>query len=419
MIRTIDRYLTKQILLASVVVVAVLSGPVIFLSLVSHLPEEALFTSLTWPALLSIGPMILYHVLPALVAVAIVWCYGRFAAEGILLTIFSTGRSTFSVRLPALVVAMVAVVLGYALTCFVIPKTAGRLHDVLYSLRRGVNPALLQAGKFNQFNHGREVIFFEKYINRNELAEVFIREILPDDEQRVFRARYAVFDTDEAGAAIVLLDGTLQTASGDRSQMRVVNFDRMSVPLNGYGGRGFRRDYTIVDELPLFRFLEERPNAFADPVEARRWVHEAINRFFIPILAIVHTWLGLELLPVWRNLDNRRRDRAPLVCVIVALVHFLIIVSIELTVRDTHLAWVVAGLVCAELTVALALMFVRKGTFGHQREANARTLFGAPQNALSFELPGVPARDATVSAQDGEKRLISWGTLDGMQESTA
>ena len=419
MIRTIDRYLTKQILFASVVVVAVLSGPVIFLSLVSHLPEEALFTSLTWPALLSIGPMILYHVLPAFVAVAVVWCYGRFAAEGILLTIFSTGRSVFSVRLPALAVAMAAVVLGYALTCFVIPNTAGHLHDVLYSLRRGVNPALLQVGRFNQFNHGREVVFFEKYINRNELAGVFIREVLPDNEQRVFRARYAIFDRDEAGAGIVLLDGNLQTFSSDRSRVRAVNFDRMSVPLNGYGGPSFRRDYTIIDELPLLRFLEERSKAFADPVEARRWVHEAINRFFIPILAIVHTWLGLELLPVWRDLNSRRRDRAPLVCVIVALVHFLIIVSIELTIRDTRLAWVAAGLVGAELMVALALTFVRAGVFGRQPETDARPLFGAQENPLPFELSGVPARDVMVSVQDGEKRLISCGTLEGMQELTA
>lgn len=419
MFRTIDRYLTKQILLASVVFVAVFSGPVIFLSLASHLPEEALFTGLMWPALLSIGPMILYHVLPALVAVAIVWCYGRFATEGILLTIFSTGRSTFSVRLPALAVAMAAVVLGYALTCFVIPRTAGHLHDVLYSLRHGVNPALLQVGKFNQFDHGREVIFFEKYINKNELAEVFIREVRPDNEERVFRARYAIFDRGEVGAGVVLLDGTLQTLSSDQSQVRAVAYDRMFVPLSGYGGPTFRRDYTIVDELPLLRFLEECSRALADPVEARSWVHEAINRFFIPILAIVHTWLGLELLPVWRNLNNRRPDRAPLVCVIVALVHFLIIVSIEQTIRDMQLAWITAGLVCAELTVGLALMFVRKGALGQQPETNALRVFGAQENPLPFELSGVPVQDVMVGVLDGETPLISCGGLGGMQESTA
>lgn len=419
MIRTIDRYLTKQILLASVVVVAVFSGPVIFLSLVSHLPEEALFTSLTWPALLSIGPMILYHVLPALVAVAIVWCYGRFAAEGILLAIFSTGRSIFSVRLPALAVAMAAVVLGYALTCFVIPKTAGHLHDVLYSLRRGVNPALLQVGKFNQFNHGREVIFFKKYINKNELAEVFIRELRPDDEERVFRARYAVFDSGEAGAGVVLLDGTLQTFSSDRSQVRVVNYDRMFVPLNGYGGSSFRRDYTIIDELPLLRFLEERSKAFADPMEARIWVHEAINRFAVPFLAIVHTWLGLELLPVWRNLNNRRRDRSPLVCVIVALVHFLMVVSIEQTLHDMQLAWVVVGLVGTELTVGLTLMFARRGAFDQQPEMDTPAVFGGAENPLLFELSGVPVRDAMASVQVGENWLISCGSLGEMQKPVA
>lgn len=415
----IDRYLTRQILLASVVVVAVFSGPVIAVSLISHLGEQALYTSLAWPALASIGPMILYHVLPALVAVAIVWSYGRFASEGVLLTIFSSGRSTFAARAPGLAVAAAAVVLGYVLTCVVIPLTAGHLHDVLFSLRRGVNPALLKPGLFNQFNHGRQVIYFRNFVGDSELAEVFIRDLAADSEERVFQARYAVFERQGEDSGMVLLDGTVQSFRSGQSQPRVVAYDRMFVPLSEYGASSLKRDYTIIDEVPTLRFLEQRTTALADPEERREWIHEATNRFAIPLLALLHTWLGLELLPVWRSLGARRGHRAPLVCILIVVLHFVIVFSIEQTLSDLRMIGAFAVLVTAELAAAVILALVRAGAL--DRSAGA----GAALETIRQDAPqllgwlGAPAPDAMAGACEIEGHRGAGGALDRLQKSVA
>lgn len=414
----IDRYLTQQILLASVVVVAVFSGPVILVSLISHLGEEALYTNLAWPALASIGPMILYHVLPALIAIAIVWSYGRFASEGVLLTIYSSGRSTFAARRPGLVVAAAAVVLGYVLTCLVIPLTAGHLHDVLYSLRHGINPALLKVGAFNQFNHGRQVVFFKNYINSNELADVFIRERAADDGERVFQARYAVFEKQGDDSGVVLLDGTVQSYQGGQTQARVVAYDRMFVPLNEYGGRGLKRDYTIIDELPTPRFLEQRSNAFAAPGEAREWTHEAINRFAIPLLALLHTWLGLELLPVWRNLAGRRGHRAPLVCALIVVLHFAIVFSIEQTLSDLRMVFAIAALIGAELVAAGAMALARIGAFDRRVAAATAQVPGAPDAPLLLGWLGAPVTDAATTG-NGDSEIAAGRALRRLHKSIA
>lgn len=417
MVGVIDRYLTQQILLASVVVVAVFSGPVILVSLISHLGEEALYTNLAWPALASIGPMILYHVLPALIAIAIVWSYGRFASEGVLLTIYSSGRSTSAARRPGLAVAAAAVVLGYVLTCFTIPLTAGHLHDVLYSLRRGVNPALLKVGMFNRFNHGRQVIFFRNFINSNELADVFIRELAADDGERVFQARYAVFEKQGDDSGVVLLDGTVQTFHAGQSQARVVAYDRMFVPLNEYGGRGLKRDYTIIDELPTLRFLDQRSSAFADPEQAREWIHEAINRFAIPLLALLHTWLGLELLPVWRNPGGRRGHRAPLVCALIVALHFAIVFAIEQTLSDERMIFVIATLISAELASAGAMALARTGAFDRHAARAAEPGPGAADVPMLLGWLGEPMADAMAGTGDGESAVR--GAPNRLQKSIA
>lgn len=419
MVGVIDRYLTRQILLASAVVVAVFSGPVILVSLVSHLGEEALYTSLAWPALASIGPMILYHVLPALVAIAIVWSYGRFATEGVLLTIFSSGRSTFAARGPGLAVAGGAAVLGYVLTCLVIPLTAGHLHDVLFSLRRGVNPALLKPGIFNQFNHGRQVIYFRNFVGDSELAEVFIRDVAADSEERVFQARYAVFERQGDESGMILLDGTVQSFRIGQSQPRVVAYDRMFVPLNEYGASTLKRDYTIIDELPTLRFLQHRAKAFADPEDSREWIHEAIKRFAIPILALLHTWLGLELLPVWRSLGARRGHRAPLVCVLIIVLHFAIVFSIEQTLSDLRMIGAIAALVTAELAAAVILALVRLGALDRPPPAVAAL------DAIRQDAPqllgwlGVPAPEAMAGPCDNEANIGAGGALGRLQKSVA
>lgn len=388
----IDRYLTRQILLASLIAVGVFVGPVILVSLLSHLGEEAFYSSLVWPALASVGPMILFHVLPALVAIAIVWSYGRFAAEGVLTTIYLSGRSTLAAWLPGLGVALGAVVLGYVLTCWVVPRTSGHLHDVLFSLRRGVNPALLKVGVFNQFDHGREVFFFRKYVKHNEVSDVFVREVRPDGEERVFKARFAVFEKQGDESGMFLLNGTVQSFRNGQADARVVAYDRMFVPLNEYGGGRVKRDYTIIDEVPFSDFLADRSKALADPSTAREWTHESINRLAIPLLALLHTWLGLELFSLSRNLGGRRPPRVWLICAGIAGLHFTIIFIVEQTLMDLRAAWVVGGFFLSELMVALFLALRRVGI---SREPKA-----AP--------PAVPVLLGMAGVHSGHARLAGW-----------
>ena len=359
MIRIVDQYVTKQLLLAAFVATVVFSGPVILISLFSNLPNENIFTELLWPALSSIAPMILYHTLPVLVAVAIVWCYGRFSTEGVLVTLHLTGQSIFRVRAPALYVATGATFVGYALSCIVAPLTAGHLHDVLHFMRHDINPAMLRAGKLNELEGGRLAIFFEKFLDENEVSAVYIREVGAENEEKVFVARRAVFARNPEQNAVILFDGSVQEFKPSRGEVRTAYFDQLSRPLITFGAANSKRPYTIVDELSTPKLLQERHAAFEDLVEAQSWTREVVKRFGIPALAIIHTLLGLELLAKCGVLADRRRQPIALACAIIASIHFVVVIAAEQIGLDLRWVWAVAVIIAAELAAVAALMSLR------------------------------------------------------------
>jgi lipopolysaccharide export system permease protein len=359
--RLIDRCLIRQLLFASIVALIAFSAPVVLISLTMQLPSEATLTWLVWPALATIAPMIVYHTLPLLVPLAIVWCYANFAANGTLVTMHMAGLSYLSVRAPAITVAILAMAIAYAMSCWLAPRTAGNLQDVMTSLRHDMNPALLRIGQFNSIDGGRQVVFFRSRLNDSAVADVFIRERAGTAEERIFQAKQAIFarDLDEGKRGIILLDGTIQLFNGDKTSLRVTTFDRLVLPLTEFAYGRSTHSYTLVEELGPLAFLQGRAAAFRTAVEGRNWTREALKRFIVPALALIHTLFGLELLAAWGTMSGRQDDPVAIVCAMLGSLHFAVIFLAEQTSVALPWAAAVVAVAVTELAVAIVLMTVR------------------------------------------------------------
>ena len=142
-------------------------------------------------------------------------------------------------------------------------------------------------------------------------------------------AKRAVFERNAEGKeAVVLRDGSTQEFDGDKTALRVVAFDKLLVPATELGG-GPTRGYTVVDELGPVGFVRERSNSFRDPAEARSWTREAIKRFGIPALVLIHALLGLELLAAWGTMSSRQRHPVAAICAIIASFHVAVVLATE------------------------------------------------------------------------------------------
>ncbi len=362
MMTIIDKYVAKQLVFACVLAILVLSGPVVLVTLFKDLPSEAIFTELFWPSLYGIACMILYVSLPVPIAVAIVWTYSRLASDSTLIVFHSAGISTLGVRAPAFLVATCGAILGYAMSCFFAPHSANKIHDMLFSLRHDITPALLQEGKFNEISGGRQVIYFTKRLSRTEFSDVFIKEVTDEHEEKAYYARSASFVRNADGSWIVLRDGSMQVTNPSRSEVRSLAFDQVVRPATRSGQPKLRRGDIFYDEIAGLDFIRAAASAFDSPVSSRQWAKEAVKRFGFPALAIIHTMLGLELLTVWGGLSGRMRHPTALVCAVIMSAHVAIAVSAELVSRiNASFAWAVGMMIIAELGAAALIAMFRSG----------------------------------------------------------
>ena len=359
MVGAVDRWMFREAAFAAAVVTVVMSAPVIMISLYTNLPGDALYSRLFWPAFTSITPMILFHTLPVLVTVGIVWSYGKFSSDGTLVALHVAGRSVLSVRGAALTVAAAATVLGYVMSMMIAPQTARHLHDVLYSIRHNLSPILLKARQFNELNRQGDVLYFERWVERNKVANIFILRKADDGEERAYSAQHGVFEERDGEHYVILLNGSVQVFPSDKTQVKAVNFEDLVLPVAKAASAA--RVYSTFDELGTPMFLRERATALQNPVQARNWLREAMNRFGIPGFALVHTLLGLELLAIGAPLIDRRRERVALICACIGLMHFIAVLAVEQIGVSAIWTLAVFAVIGAELAIAVLFGLIRAG----------------------------------------------------------
>jgi lipopolysaccharide export LptBFGC system permease protein LptF len=358
MVSIVDRYLAKQLLFACFIATLVFSGPAILISLFSQLPNGYIFSDLLWPSLATIAPLILYQVMPLVVACAIVWCYGGFASERVLVVLHLAGQSIFRVRAPALYVATGATLIGYAMSFFIAPLTAGHLHDVLRFVRHDINPVMLHPARPNILEEGRLMINFKKFLGKNEIADVFIWMKDDDDKEQTYVARRVVFERNAERGGIVLFDGSAQEFDPKTNVVKGANFDQLRAPLTTLGATYSKHRSIIDDELSTLNLFLKRSD-YQDPVKARNWTREVVKRFSIPILTIIHTLLGLELLALRGIMTDRRRQPTALICSAIAAFHVAIVMGTEQIGLDLGWLWATAAMISVELAALASLLLLR------------------------------------------------------------
>src|ERR1700674_5161811 len=352
----IHRHLTKRLLFAVFLVLLGLIAPLTLVSLFGHLPPAALYTEFFWPALFGIAPAILYLTLPVAIGVATTWYYGHLLSESTLPVLYSAGLSVMSVSAPAIFVAVLGTAFGYSLSCYVAPLAARQLQDVMNIVQNAPTPELLQPNRFYAVDGGKQVIYFEERIDNDSIGGIFIREFAENEEKTIV-ARRGTFVRREQQTLLILFDGIIQTQQGGYAQVDIVSFDRIVQASGLSGSDPPKRDWIGEFELTTAEFLKARAQYEKDPGDANRWRSEALKRFGVPPLAIVHALLGIMLILTWGDSGGRKETRVVLACLVIASIHTAIMISTEALIpQDGRIMWPVLALIAAELALALFLL---------------------------------------------------------------
>ncbi|QXX76323.1 LptF/LptG family permease [Methylovirgula sp. HY1] len=364
-------YLAKRLFLSALLIETSLCVPVVMTSLFHYLPPTAVRSGLLIPALLGTFPTVTYIALPIAVGIAVAVEFSRMASEGMIAVLYSLRLSAWSISLPAVFVALFAVVFGYWFSSFVAPAYVGKMHDVIYVIRNSLNHRMLEPAQFYTFDDGARTLYFERWKSEDVVSGIFIHQFSAEkNEEQIIWAREAEFRRNSHGVLLIMSHGTFQSEPLGSADMRTADFEQYALQIDMQGTGGLpKRNWVGVFELPAITFFKDMPKAEKDPHQFSEWMSEATKRIAIPILSLTHTLFAIGLVLTLSSATGR--GGATIVALVaVPLAHIAILIGSESLVRqDPRLAVLIALAILAEFFSGLILIYRQSANF--QRRVRA------------------------------------------------
>jgi lipopolysaccharide export system permease protein len=289
----LHRYLMRSLLLATLIVVAVLSLAiwltqsirVLELTIDGGAPLRV-FLMLLVLAL----PQFLIVILPVTMLLVIVFVYNRMIMDNELVVMRSLGLGPWGLARPALLLAGATSVLCFAMTLWAAPAANRESRDLVQLMRSAYSSLLLREGVFNAVGGG-VTVFVQARNAAGELAGILIQDdSTPDKPATVLAERGQILST-EGVPRFIVFNGTRQEMDPETGRMSVLEFDRYTFEISALertvGERFLKPDERRTGELWAL------DPTLTDPRLKANLRAEAHIRLTTPLLALGFGFLAL------------------------------------------------------------------------------------------------------------------------------
>lgn len=350
LISRLDRYLFRQMILGLIAVTGGLTA-LIWLTqslrfvqlVVDHGLSAGFFLKLTS----MLVPSFVAIILPITGFVVIAFTYHRLAGDRELTVMRSAGLSPLALARPAMAVALLATIVGYALTIWVVPAGMREFRNLQWEVGNRIAAFLLQDGVFTELEPGVTVYVRERSPD-GTLQGVMIDDARnPRAHSTLFAERGRLIQT-PAGPEVVLNDGSREEIDFKTGRLNVLTFRENVLDLADHARRAARTP--DMSELSISTLLAGRtPN----PRDAARWFAEANKRLSGPLTALTYALVALAA-----TLTGEFKRHGPIMRPLVAVLVMVALIASQLiagdmagrNIRLVFLLWaqaIVPGLIAA------------------------------------------------------------------------
>jgi lipopolysaccharide export system permease protein len=298
--RRIDRYILRQLVLA---LVAVTSGLVALIWLTQSLRFIELvvnrglslrvFAQLTGLLI----PNFVAVILPITTFVVVQFVYQRLAGDRELTVMRAAGLSPMGLARPALVLAVMSVLAGYALNVWIVPASFGAFREFQFEIRNRVAAFLLQEGVFTPVSDDLTV-----YVRARD-PDGTLRGIMVDDARNKSSHATILAETGRLMAGtgvprVLLINGSRQELDHQTGRLNVLTFAENTVELTQDDKPGEQR-FRDPTEMSIDELLHPAPGAVADRdigklrVEAHRRLSTPLTAVGFTLIALVSVLMGM------------------------------------------------------------------------------------------------------------------------------
>ncbi len=301
-------------------------------------------------------PSFVAVILPITTYVVIQFVYQRLATDRELTVMRAAGLSPLALARPALTVALLTTILGYALSLWIVPATLADFRQFQWEIRNRLAAFLLQDGVFTPLSDKLTV-----YI-RSRDKDGTLRGILVDDARdptahATILAERGRLVEGPTGPRVLLLDGSRQQIDHQTGRLNVLTFKQNEVDLaDATKDDGDRPP--DMSEVSLGALLNPHPALERD---RSKWIAEGYKRLSAPLTTMSYAMVGLlsALGGIFRRHGGVLRPLAT-VGIMVGLLAVGLAVG-TLAARDNSLIWlmwvhaVAPGAICAALLIGPSL----------------------------------------------------------------
>ncbi len=349
----ITKYVLWQLLVGMILVTAGLTC-VIWLSQSLRFVEMIInrglpvgtFTYLTMLLL----PNFLSIIMPFALFTVVVFTYNKLITDRELVIMRSAGLSQISLAKQALILAFAVLLVGYALTLYLLPTSYRMFREMQWDIRYNYSRILLREGAFNIISDD-VTVYVRKRTGDGQLHGILVHDVRKKDKPlTVMAERGAVIDAD-GYARVVMFNGNRQKIDKKTRNLSILYFDKYAFDLvNKKVDSGIR--YREARERMPLELLNIEKEKLMNKKDYGKFIVEGHNRFVSPLSALTFTLVGLACL-ISGSITRRGQTRRVVAAVgIVVLLQAAAMGLQNLSARDFR--WIPLMYVNAFLPMLLA-----------------------------------------------------------------
>ena len=254
LITRLDRYIFRQLAFALIAVTGGLTALVWLIQslrfvelVVNHGLSLVVFVELTGLLI----PSFVAVILPITTFVVVQFVYQRLAGDREITVMRAAGLSPFALSRPALALAALAVICGYALTLWIVPASLTSFRQFQWEIRNRMAAFLLQEGVFTHVSDDLTV-----YV-RSRDPDGTLRGILVDDGRdktahATILAESGRLTEGPNGPRVLLVSGSRQEIDHQTGRLNVLTFGQNEIDLTDNQGTSNER-LRDMSEMSLAR----------------------------------------------------------------------------------------------------------------------------------------------------------------------
>ncbi|MBQ6736182.1 MAG: LptF/LptG family permease [Alphaproteobacteria bacterium] len=310
MMKTIDKYFTRQLVGIFVMLLLILTGlawMVQIMSMMKFLMNYGVKLSNFLGLTVMMVPFIISIIVPFVTFIAILFVYNKMIGDNEVVVIAASGTSPARIARPAIALAGILTVAHLVLNTWIVPATQAKFYDTQWNLRYGLAHLKLQEAAFTEMSHGL-VVYVDK-VSGHDLSQVMLSDTRNDNSQMTIFARNGKLVTTMRGLSIVMTDGSLQATGNGNVIGTFDSFDMDLSVTEKSGGSAFK-----ARRMPTIELIKSISQDMT-PKQYKAVMTELCNRILGPLMNLVLAMLCVTIL-LRSSLLRRRTSFAPAIAVL-------------------------------------------------------------------------------------------------------